>query len=146
MNDSVIAEPSRTCKQNRKSQGIKGSLYKSFGITSLEAYWFHRFMVLRARALAKGASVPMNACMERVGAHTRWWTFVRHFAMARWRMRRLRGERLRAFQDAQARAIVRLAVARSAFYRRHFAGHSLADWQALPTVDKSLMMANFDAQ
>jgi phenylacetate-CoA ligase len=77
--------------------------------------------------------------------NVRWWPFLAHFLGARWRTRRLRGERLRAFQDRRARELVRFAMARSPFYRRHFAGHPAAEWQTLPTVDKSLMMANFDA-
>lgn len=32
----------------------------------------------------------------------------------------------------------------SPFYRAHYEGHSLEEWRTLPTIDKSIMMANFD--
>ena len=52
------------------------------------------------------------------------WTLLSHFVGACWRWRRLRGRRLREFQDERARDIIRFAVARAPFYRRHFAGCS----------------------
>ncbi|HEY7094503.1 MAG TPA: F390 synthetase-related protein [Ktedonobacterales bacterium] len=70
-------------------------------------------------------------------------TIARHFAAARWRWERLRGQRLAAYQERRAREIVRFANERSPFYRDHWAGHDLTEWRALPTVDKRLMMANF---
>lgn len=33
---------------------------------------------------------------------------------------------------------------RSPFYRDHYKRHSLEEWRTLPTIDKSIMMANFD--
>jgi phenylacetate-CoA ligase len=70
-------------------------------------------------------------------------TIARHFAAARWRWERLHGQRLTAYQERRAREIVRFANEWSPFYRDHWAGHDLAEWRALPTVDKRLMMANF---
>jgi putative adenylate-forming enzyme len=70
-------------------------------------------------------------------------TIARQFAAARWRWERLRGRRLSAYQERRAREIVRFANERSPFYRDHWAGHDLAEWRTLPTVDKRLMMANF---
>jgi putative adenylate-forming enzyme len=70
-------------------------------------------------------------------------TIARHFATARWRWERLHGQRLAAYQERRAREIVRFANERSPFYRDHWAGHDLAEWRTLPTVDKRLMMANF---
>ena len=67
-----------------------------------------------------------------------------HFAKARWRWRFLRGKRLRRFQERRARRIVEYANARSPFYRQHWAGHDRRRWRALPTVDKRVMMENFD--
>lgn len=69
---------------------------------------------------------------------------VGHFVRARWRWRRLRSERLWHFQERRARWIVQYANRHSAFYRDHWRGHDLADWRALPTVDKRLMMTHFD--
>jgi putative adenylate-forming enzyme len=74
----------------------------------------------------------------------RWRTFLSHLLCAHWRWRRLHGQSLHEFQDQRAHEIVRFAVARAPFYHRHFAGHAVHDWQTLPTVDKALMMANFD--
>ena len=68
---------------------------------------------------------------------------ARHFAAARWRWERLRGQRLSGYQERRAREIVRFANERSPFYREHWSGYDLAGWRALPTVDKRLMMANF---
>ena len=56
----------------------------------------------------------------------------------------LRGEALREYQDAQAQRIVAYAIERSPFYRRHFAGLRLKKWREFPTIDKSIMMLNFD--
>jgi phenylacetate-CoA ligase len=70
-------------------------------------------------------------------------TIARHFAAARWRWERRHGQRLTTYQERRAQAIVRFANERAAFYRDHWTGHDLAEWRALPTVDKRLMMANF---
>jgi phenylacetate-CoA ligase len=70
-------------------------------------------------------------------------TIARHLAAARWRWERLRGQRLAAYQERRAREIVRCANEWSPFYRDHWAGHDLAEWRTLPTVDKRLMMTNF---
>ena len=59
-------------------------------------------------------------------------------------LRHLRGDALCRFQDRCARAAAAYAAARAPFYRAHFAGHDLAAWRTLPTVDKARMMANFD--
>ena len=69
---------------------------------------------------------------------------ISHFVRAKWRWRWLRGERLRRFQERRARQIVQYASRHAPFYREHWRDHDLADWRALPTVDKRLMMANFD--
>lgn len=58
---------------------------------------------------------------------------------------RLRGSRLKAYQDQRARAVVAHAVARAPFYAQHYRQADLADWRTLPSVDKQLMMANFAA-
>ena len=51
-------------------------------------------------------------------------------------------EALERWQDAAARRLLATIVPRSPFYARHFAGHDLADWRQLPTIDKPTMMAN----
>lgn len=67
-----------------------------------------------------------------------------HFLRAHWRWRALRGSRLAVYRERHARRIVAFARARAPFYADHWRGHDPADWRALPTVDKALMMANFD--
>ncbi len=66
------------------------------------------------------------------------------FARLRWRFAHLRGERLARFQRDEVARIVRLAVQRSGFYRRRYAGLDLGDLRSLPTIDKSTMMGAFD--
>src|SRR6478736_2946336 len=67
-----------------------------------------------------------------------------HFIAARWRWRILRGKRLRRYQEKRARRIVRYANTHSPFYRHHWTSYDLDNWRSLPTVDKRLMMDNFD--
>lgn len=69
---------------------------------------------------------------------------VTHYVRAQWRWRTLRGARLHAYQEQRAQQIATYAAQHSPFYRRHWHGHHLAEWRTLPTVDKQLMMANFD--
>jgi putative adenylate-forming enzyme len=68
---------------------------------------------------------------------------IRQFVMAKQRWSRLEAETLNTFQDARARSLIRWVHDNSSFYRRHWEGHNLEHWRELPTVDKSLMMANF---
>jgi putative adenylate-forming enzyme len=69
---------------------------------------------------------------------------LRQFVMAKRRWATLEGDSLRRFQDARASAMVRWVGANSSFYAEHWAGYSPENWRDLPTVDKSLMMANFE--
>ena len=68
---------------------------------------------------------------------------IRQFVWAKQRWDRLEGESLRTFQDARGRSLIRWVRDHSNFYRGHWNGHDLEHWRELPTVDKSLMMANF---
>jgi putative adenylate-forming enzyme len=63
--------------------------------------------------------------------------------MAKQRWTTLEGKSLEDFQNARAQRLIRWVQANSTFYRQHWAGHDLEHWRGLPTVDKSLMMANF---
>jgi putative adenylate-forming enzyme len=56
----------------------------------------------------------------------------------------LRGDALHEYQDAQAQRIIAYASERSPFYRKHFAGLELGNWREFPTIDKNVMMQNFD--
>ena len=67
-----------------------------------------------------------------------------NYVAARWRWRTLDPAALQAFQDARARRIVAYAAQHSPFYRRHWLNHQRDHWRTLPTVDKAVMMANFD--
>ncbi len=67
-----------------------------------------------------------------------------HFVRARWRWRNLNSTSLELYQDYRAQQMVAYVNEHAPFYRAHWAGHDLRDWRALPTVDKRLMMDNFD--
>jgi len=69
---------------------------------------------------------------------------VAHFVRARWRWRTLRGPLLTRYQNRHARQIVAYAHRHAPFYAEHWRGHDPGDWRHLPTVDKRLMMDNFD--
>lgn len=75
---------------------------------------------------------------------SRLWVLLRSYLGARRRFQALRGASLEAYRDERARALVAFAVRHSSFYRTHFAGHDLDQWQSLPTIDKATMMAGFD--
>ncbi len=69
---------------------------------------------------------------------------VAHFLAARWRLATLRDESLLRYQASRAKRIVAYAAQHSTFYRTHWSGHDLNNWRELPTVDKKVMMENFD--
>lgn len=69
---------------------------------------------------------------------------MRHFVAARWRWQHLRGATLEQYQEQRAQVIVTYAAQHAPFYQAHWAGHDLQAWRTLPTVDKQLMMQNFD--
>lgn len=82
--------------------------------------------------------------MERLSRALSMLLILFHFAWARWRWHYLRGRRLRRWQETRARRAVAYARQRSPFYREHWRGHEPTHWRTLPTVDKRLMMDNFD--
>jgi putative adenylate-forming enzyme len=51
---------------------------------------------------------------------------------------------LEAWQERQVRRHIRWTMAHSGFYAGHFRGLDLAAWRDFPTIDKALMMAEFD--
>jgi phenylacetate-coenzyme A ligase PaaK-like adenylate-forming protein len=69
---------------------------------------------------------------------------VASFLQARWRWQHLRGPALERYQDSRARRIVEYARQHAPFYRVHWSAHNPQAWRTLPTVDKQLMMSNFD--
>lgn len=66
-----------------------------------------------------------------------------HFLRARGRWLSLRGPALERYQERRAQRIVEYTRQHAPFYRAHWTGHDSQAWHTLPTVDKSLMMANF---
>ncbi len=68
-----------------------------------------------------------------------------NFFSARWRFSRLSQGDLHSFQDNHIQPLIAYTQKRSAFYRAHWQDHDLNEWRALPTLDKSLLMANFSA-
>ena len=67
-----------------------------------------------------------------------------HFVAARYRWHTLRGSKLDHYQDKRAHSLVAYTLQHSPFYRDYWSGHDLRNWRALPTIDKQLMMENFD--
>lgn len=70
-----------------------------------------------------------------------------HFLRARWCWNHLRGAALERHQERRAQQIVSYAYHHSPFYHKHWAreaGDAVQHWRTLPTVDKQLMMDNFD--
>lgn len=70
---------------------------------------------------------------------------LKHYLAARrdftrWKTR----DALEAWQDDQVAAHLAAVLPRSAYYREHFSGHSLADWRTLPVSRKADLMAAFD--
>ena len=49
------------------------------------------------------------------------------------------------WQDRQVQRFLRKILPRSPFYQQYFSGRAISDWQSWPTIDKAMMMANFDA-
>ncbi|HZU68313.1 MAG TPA: F390 synthetase-related protein [Ktedonobacteraceae bacterium] len=74
-------------------------------------------------------------------------TFMHHFTGARWRWKHLHGSRLEQFQEQRARRIVTYTLRHAPFYRQHWTKEvqsPVENWRTLPTVDKQLMMDNFE--
>jgi putative adenylate-forming enzyme len=70
---------------------------------------------------------------------------LKHFLAAKKRWYNLRDtEKLQAHQDANAKMLIRYVAEHSSFYRNHWQGYDLNDWQRLPVVNKQLMMTYFD--
>ena len=70
-----------------------------------------------------------------------------HFIRAHWRWNHLHGTALEQFQEQHARQIVAYTLQHAPFYRQHWAKETQSapeNWRTLPTVDKQLMMKNFD--
>ena len=51
---------------------------------------------------------------------------------------------LEAWQNKQVTAHLKAILPNSPFYRSHYKGYDLTEWQQLPTINKAVMMANFD--
>jgi phenylacetate-CoA ligase len=67
----------------------------------------------------------------------------RHFVQARWRWAHLSQANLEAYQNARIGRIIAYAQQHAPFYREHWRDSDLGSWQALPAVDKQLMMDHF---
>jgi putative adenylate-forming enzyme len=66
-----------------------------------------------------------------------------HFLAAKVRWRTLQGPALKQYQDTKARALVAWVNQKAPFYKTHWQGHSLEDWQNLPILGKPQMMEHF---
>ena len=72
-------------------------------------------------------------------------SILRHYLAARYHFRRWKTrESLESWQDARVAEHIGSVLPKSAYYREHFAGHSLSDWRHLPISRKADLMAAFD--
>jgi putative adenylate-forming enzyme len=70
---------------------------------------------------------------------------LKNFLAAKRRWHSLRdADTLKAYQDTKAKKMVQYVASRSSFYRNHWQGYDLNDWQHLPAINKQLMMTQFD--
>jgi putative adenylate-forming enzyme len=69
---------------------------------------------------------------------------LNHFISARYRWHNLHGEALTRYQDKRAHALVSYTYQHSPFYHDYWSGYDLHDWRTLPTINKQVMMENFD--
>lgn len=69
---------------------------------------------------------------------------VASYLQARWRAATLHGPRLADWQQQRAISLVDLVRARSPFYRELWHGLPSEAWRSFPTVEKQVMMAEFD--
>ncbi len=68
-----------------------------------------------------------------------------HYWRAKYLAQRFRTRaELLAWQDRQVQKFLWRILPRSPFYQQHRGRRSIADWQQWPTIDKAMMMANFD--
>ncbi len=68
------------------------------------------------------------------------WSYVKTKYLRRFSHR----QALEAWQNKQVTAYLKAVLPNSPFYRSHYKDHDLTQWQQLPTINKSVMMANFD--
>ncbi len=64
------------------------------------------------------------------------------FLLSRLRFKRWSDKDIRKYQQSRLRRMVRWAVRKTRFYRTHFRGFELTDFQSLPITSKRLMMQN----
>ena len=69
---------------------------------------------------------------------------IADFARLKWRFAHLRGDRLQRFQRKECGKLLSLAMRDSPFYGDLYAGRDLSDFRNLPTINKAVMMREFD--
>lgn len=74
------------------------------------------------------------------GIPTLLWNYVQTRHLRRFRSR----TELERWQDRRVQALLKRVLPAAPFYREQAQGLSLSDWRHFPTIDKSVMMANFD--
>lgn len=75
---------------------------------------------------------------------TRLSTILWHYGRTKFGTKFESRRQLESWQNQQVQRFLHQILPKSAFYRHHFASHSLAHWRTLPTINKAIMMANFD--
>ncbi len=72
-------------------------------------------------------------------------TLLYHYLRTRFRPRFRSREHLLAWQDKQVHAHLQRVLPLSPFYQQQFRGYSVTEWQMVPLMDKTSMMAHFDS-
>ncbi len=71
-------------------------------------------------------------------------TILWHYLSTKYIRRFTHRDRLLLWQDRQVRNFLTEILPKSKFYRDYYQGLDIREWRQFPTIDKSIMMANFD--
>jgi putative adenylate-forming enzyme len=69
---------------------------------------------------------------------------LRHFLAAHWRFKQFQNTGLETYWQSKASKLLPWVRQHSPFYAQHWQEYPLADWQNLPTTNKTLLMSHFD--
>jgi putative adenylate-forming enzyme len=70
-------------------------------------------------------------------------SFIRFYLSCKSRFKRMNANQLHDYQLKKGREIVKFAITKSPFFKRHYSGCDTSDIWNLPTVNKKIMMDNF---
>lgn len=69
--------------------------------------------------------------------------FLADVLLSRFRFRHFSPKAIARYQERHISRVLRYALKKAPFYSRHYAGHSIEDFDHLPLTNKSLVMENF---